>query len=80
MWGAVRVPETRYDGPSVRCRHRRHYHALQGRWSKQRERLCNYVEGHRFEVFYGWNPRCCNKGTYLKPGTKYRPGSLSYHL
>ena len=29
------------------------------------------IERRTFEIFYGYNPRCCHKGTYDKPGHSY---------
>lgn len=43
----------------------------QGRWGFERRSFANVniMDSRIFEIFYGYNPRCCFKGTWGKPGT-----------
>lgn len=86
MWGRPKIAENQYESPAAEYRNMtpfkwRRFAQLVGPFplecvrGKIRDRRQWFdrerAESRRFEVYYGFNPRCCSKGTWGKPGTRY---------
>ena len=87
MWGRPKISESQHESPSAEYRNltpfkMRRFVQLVGPFpvevvrGKSRARRQWFdrarAESRRFEVFYGYNPRCCFKGTWGKPGTGHK--------
>ena len=87
MWGRPRIVYNDYESPSAEYKNmtpfkRRRFAQIAGPFPIEFYQGKNFerrqwfnrdrAEARTFEVFYGYNPRCCFQGTWNKPGTGYK--------